>query len=110
MTLHAAGPEALNEDRLVFFNGLVLQTTPLAISMQRGLPTVGEGVYVSCRYPGSPASVSGPAPTSRILEVFPSAFLPWPLHRNHVRSTSVTQIVSGLAHRAVVRCGDDQRR
>ena len=36
--------------------------------MQRGLRS-DAGVYVSCRYPGSPASVSGPPPTCRILEV-----------------------------------------
>ena len=67
VSLSCGGENGLNEDRLIFFMGLLLQKPPLAISTQRGLPA--EGVYVAARYPGSPASVSGPPPTSRIIEV-----------------------------------------
>jgi S1-C subfamily serine protease len=67
ISLSCGGQNGLNEDRLIFFMGLLLQKPPLAIATQRGLPA--EGVYVAARYPGSPASVSGPPPTSRIMEV-----------------------------------------
>jgi hypothetical protein len=65
--LSCGGENGLNEDRLIFFMGLLLQKPPLAISTQRGLPA--KGVYVSARYSGSPASVSGPPPTARITEI-----------------------------------------
>ena len=65
--LSCGGENGLNEDRLIFFMGLLLQKPPLAISTQRGIPA--KGVYVAARYPGSPASVSGPPPTSRIMEI-----------------------------------------
>lgn len=67
VSLSCGGENGLNEDRLIFFMGLLLQKPPLAIATQRGIPA--EGVYVAARYPGSPASVSGPPPTSRIVEV-----------------------------------------
>ncbi|KAJ0410952.1 hypothetical protein ATCC90586_004305 [Pythium insidiosum] len=55
-------------NRIVFWQGLLLQAPPLSVSAQRGL-ALEDGVYVSCRYSGSPAARYGPPPTSRIKEV-----------------------------------------
>ena len=66
--LSVGGEQGLNQDRLIFALGLLVQTAPLALSSQRGVSADG-GVYVSARFPGSPASVSGPPPTSRITHV-----------------------------------------
>jgi S1-C subfamily serine protease len=55
-------------DRIVFWQGLLLQAPPLSVSAQRSV-SLDDGLYVSCRYSGSPAARSGPPPTSRIKEV-----------------------------------------
>lgn len=55
-------------NRIVFWQGLLLQAPPLSVSAQRGI-TLEDGIYVSCRYSGSPAARYGPPPTSRIKEI-----------------------------------------
>ncbi|CAH0519565.1 unnamed protein product [Peronospora belbahrii] len=48
--------------------GLLLQAPPLSVSAQRSI-SLDDGIYVSCRYAGSPAARYGPQPTSRIKEI-----------------------------------------
>ncbi|TMW60873.1 hypothetical protein Poli38472_000915 [Pythium oligandrum] len=55
-------------NRIVFWQGLLLQAPPLSVSAQRSIE-LEDGVYVSCRYSGSPAARYGPPPTSRIKEI-----------------------------------------
>jgi hypothetical protein len=43
----------LETERIVFWMGLILQAPPPAIAWQQGIPA--EGVYVSCKHPGSPS-------------------------------------------------------
>ncbi|RLN63364.1 hypothetical protein BBJ29_002111, partial [Phytophthora kernoviae] len=55
-------------NRIVFWQGLLLQAPPLSVSAQRSI-SLDDGIYVSCRYSGSPAARYGPPPTSRIKEI-----------------------------------------
>ncbi|KAF1315680.1 Pro-apoptotic serine protease, partial [Globisporangium splendens] len=55
-------------NRIVFWQGLLLQAPPLSVSAQRSI-SLEDGIYVSCRYSGSPAARYGPPPTSRIQEI-----------------------------------------
>lgn len=55
-------------NRIVFWQGLLLQAPPLSVSAQRSI-SLEDGIYVSCRYSGSPAARYGPPPTSRIKEI-----------------------------------------
>ncbi|CAH0477460.1 unnamed protein product [Peronospora belbahrii] len=55
-------------NRIVFWQGLLLQAPPLSVSAQRSI-SLDDGIYVSCRYAGSPAARYGPQPTSRIKEI-----------------------------------------
>lgn len=55
-------------NRIVFWQGLLLQAPPLSVSAQRSI-SLDDGLYVSCRYSGSPAARYGPPPTSRIKEI-----------------------------------------
>jgi S1-C subfamily serine protease len=55
-------------NRIVFWQGLLLQAPPLSVSAQRSI-SLQDGIYVSCRYAGSPAARYGPPPTSRIKEI-----------------------------------------
>lgn len=54
--------------RIIFWQGLLLQAPPLSVSAQRSI-SLDDGIYVSCRYSGSPAARYGPPPTSRIKEI-----------------------------------------
>jgi pro-apoptotic serine protease NMA111 len=60
--------ESTELNRIVFWQGLLLQAPPLSVSAQRRID-LEDGVYVSCRYSGSPAARYGPPPTSRIKEI-----------------------------------------
>ncbi|KDO17172.1 hypothetical protein SPRG_17434 [Saprolegnia parasitica CBS 223.65] len=68
VTLKTVHLESWEVDRIVFWQGLLLQVPPLSVASQREISS-RDGVYVSCRYAGSPAARYGPPPTSRICEL-----------------------------------------
>ncbi|ETV90219.1 hypothetical protein, variant 1 [Aphanomyces invadans] len=68
VTLKTVLLESWEVDRIVCWQGLLLQVPPLSVASQREISSK-DGVYVSCRYAGSPAARYGPPPTSRICEI-----------------------------------------
>ncbi|KDO20325.1 hypothetical protein SPRG_21422 [Saprolegnia parasitica CBS 223.65] len=66
VTLKTVHLESWEVDRIVFWQGLLLQVPPLSVASQREISS-RDGVYVS--YAGSPAARYGPPPTSRICEL-----------------------------------------
>ncbi|OQR87375.1 pro-apoptotic serine protease [Achlya hypogyna] len=68
LTLKTVHLESWEVDRIVCWQGLLLQVPPLSVASQREISSK-DGVYVSCRYSGSPAARYGPPPTSRICEL-----------------------------------------
>ncbi|OQS02514.1 pro-apoptotic serine protease [Thraustotheca clavata] len=68
VTLKTVKLESWEVDRIVCWQGLLLQVPPLSVASQREISSK-DGVYVSCRYAGSPAARYGPPPTTRICEL-----------------------------------------
>ncbi|CCI41248.1 unnamed protein product [Albugo candida] len=60
--------EKTQVNRLVFWQGLLLQAPPLSAFAQRGI-SLEDGIYISCRSAGSPAARYGPPPTTRIKQI-----------------------------------------
>nr|CCA16476.1 proapoptotic serine protease nma111like protein puta [Albugo laibachii Nc14] len=60
--------EKTEVNRLIFWQGLLLQAPPLSVFAQRGI-SMEDGIYVSCQSAGSPAARYGPPPTTRIKQI-----------------------------------------